>query len=59
MSTVEAPAKSRAQIKERTLRKDNWRLYPVSIFVIFTLWVAYATVRAFWAPLSTCRSSTT
>ncbi|TDD33806.1 hypothetical protein E1287_18395 [Actinomadura sp. KC06] len=48
MSTVEAPAKSRAQIKERTLRKDNWRLYPVTTFVIFTAWVVYATVRAFW-----------
>ncbi|GAA4326480.1 hypothetical protein AB0C84_19530 [Actinomadura sp. NPDC048955] len=48
MTTVEAPAKSRAQIKERTLRKDNWRLYPVTTFVIFTAWVVYATVRAFW-----------
>ncbi|TDD81025.1 hypothetical protein E1293_19455 [Actinomadura darangshiensis] len=48
MSTVEAPAKSRAQIKERTLRKDNWRLYPLTTFVIFTAWVVYATVRAFW-----------
>ena len=48
MSTVEAPAKTRAQIKERTLRKDNWRLYPITTFVIFTAWVVYATVRAFW-----------
>jgi hypothetical protein len=48
MSTVEAPVKARAQIKERTLRKDNWRLYPIVTFVIFTAWVAYATVRAFW-----------
>jgi hypothetical protein len=48
MSTVEAPAKSRAQIKESTLRKDNWRLYPLTTFVIFTAWVVYATVRAFW-----------
>lgn len=48
MSTMEAPAKSRAQIKERTLRRDNWRLYPITTFVIFTAWVVYATVRAFW-----------
>jgi hypothetical protein len=48
MSTVEAPAKARAQIKERTLRKDNWRLYPITTLVIFTAWVVYATVRAFW-----------
>ena len=47
MSTVEAPTKSRAQIKERTLRKDNWRLYPITTFVIFTAWVVYATIRAF------------
>src|SRR5512139_4009668 len=46
MSTVEAPAKRRAQIKERTLRKDNWRSYPIFIVVLFTAWVAYATVRA-------------
>lgn len=48
MSTVEAPTKKRAQIKERTLRKDNWRQYPWLTFVIFTGWVAYATVRAMW-----------
>jgi hypothetical protein len=45
---MEAPAKSRAQIKERTLRRDNWRLYPITTFVIFTAWVVYATIRAFW-----------
>ncbi|MBW8481479.1 hypothetical protein [Actinomadura parmotrematis] len=48
MSTLEAPAKTRARIKERTLRKDNWRLYPITTLVIFTAWVVYATVRAFW-----------
>ncbi|MQY03829.1 hypothetical protein [Actinomadura macrotermitis] len=48
MSTVEAPARTRARIKERTLRKDNWRLYPITTFVIFTAWVVYATIRAFW-----------
>ncbi|MFI0451052.1 hypothetical protein [Actinomadura sp. 6N118] len=48
MSTVEAPGKERAQIKERTLRKDNWRIYPITTVVIFTAWVVYATIRAFW-----------
>ncbi|GAA4066185.1 MULTISPECIES: hypothetical protein [Actinomadura] len=48
MSTVEAPAKARAKIKERTLRRDNWRVYPITTLVIFTAWVVYATVRAFW-----------
>src|SRR5919109_3820175 len=48
MSTVEAPAKARARIKERTLRRDNWRIYPITTLVIFTAWVVYATVRAFW-----------
>ncbi|GAA4132998.1 hypothetical protein [Actinomadura keratinilytica] len=48
MSTVEAPAKARAKIKERTLRRDNWRVYPITTLVIFTAWVVYATIRAFW-----------
>ncbi|GAA3199693.1 hypothetical protein [Actinocorallia longicatena] len=48
MATVDAPAKTRAQIKERTFRTDNWRQYPYVTFVIFTAWVAYATVRAMW-----------
>ncbi|MEV5568496.1 hypothetical protein AB0L06_00480 [Spirillospora sp. NPDC052269] len=48
MSTVEAPGKTRAQIKERTLRTDDWRVYPITTLVIFTAWVVYATVRAFW-----------
>ncbi|MGK5556069.1 hypothetical protein ACSNOI_31080 [Actinomadura kijaniata] len=48
MSTVEAPDKARARIRERTLRTDNWRVYPITTLVIFTAWVVYATVRAFW-----------
>ncbi len=47
-STVAAPGKQRAQIKEPTLRRDNWRLYPITTFVIFTAWVAYATIRSLW-----------
>ncbi|SEG43289.1 hypothetical protein SAMN04489712_105188 [Thermomonospora echinospora] len=46
MSTVEAPGKKRAQIAARTLRTDNWRGYPIFVVVVFTAWVAYATVRA-------------
>ncbi|MBC6457761.1 hypothetical protein [Actinomadura sp. HBU206391] len=47
MSAVQAPiTKDRAQIKERTLRTDNWRKTPIITFVIFTSWVVYATVRA-------------
>ncbi|WP_019630074.1 hypothetical protein [Actinomadura atramentaria] len=48
MSTLEAPDRSRARIKARTLRKDDWRVYPVTTLVIFTAWVVYATIRAFW-----------
>ncbi|HEY7488766.1 MAG TPA: hypothetical protein VH912_30285 [Streptosporangiaceae bacterium] len=46
MSTATAPAKTRAAIRERTLRTDNWRTYPIVTLVIFTAWVVYATVRA-------------
>ncbi|GAB3667333.1 membrane protein [Actinocorallia lasiicapitis] len=48
MATVDAPAKTRAQIKEKTFRTDNWRQYPWFTFALFTAWVAYATVRAMW-----------
>jgi hypothetical protein len=49
MSTVEAPiGRDRARIEQRTLRTDNWRKYPLVTVVIFTAWVAYATVRAMW-----------
>ncbi|RAY14433.1 hypothetical protein DPM19_15870 [Actinomadura craniellae] len=46
MSTLDAPAKERARLEERTLRTDRWRQYPIFIVVVFTAWVAYATVRA-------------
>lgn len=46
MSTATAPAKARAAIGERTLRKDNWRRYPIVTLVIFTAWLAYGLVRA-------------
>jgi hypothetical protein len=46
MSTATAPAKARAAIGERTLRKDNWRRYPIVTVVIFTSWLAYGLVRS-------------
>jgi hypothetical protein len=46
MSTATAPPKVRAKIDQRTLRTDNWRTYPIVTLVIFTAWVAYATIRA-------------
>jgi len=50
-----APAKTRAQISERTLRKDDWKRSPRITAVLLTIWVAYATVHVFignwyWVP---------
>ncbi|HEV8220850.1 MAG TPA: hypothetical protein VGQ05_11330 [Streptosporangiaceae bacterium] len=50
-----APGKTRAQISERTLRKDPWWRAPIVTAVLLTGWVAYATVRVFmgryyWVP---------
>ncbi|MGI9155075.1 MAG: hypothetical protein ACR2FG_00310 [Marmoricola sp.] len=38
---------TRARIEPRTLRQDNWWLYPLTTFVVFTAFVVYATWRAF------------
>jgi hypothetical protein len=46
MSIAPAPTKVRANIRERTLRTDNWRTYPIVTLITFTAWVAYATVRS-------------
>jgi hypothetical protein len=43
----DAPARTRAQISERTLRKDNWKQSPIIVATLLTLWVTYATVRVF------------
>jgi hypothetical protein len=43
----EAPAKTRAQITARTLRKDDWRRAPAITFILLTIWVAYATTHVF------------
>jgi hypothetical protein len=50
-----APAKTRAEISERTLRRDNWRRAPAVTAVLLTIWVAYATTHVFignwyWVP---------
>ncbi|HXO24877.1 MAG TPA: hypothetical protein VN870_09860 [Streptosporangiaceae bacterium] len=51
----QAPARTRAQIPDRTLRRDNWRRAPIITATLLTIWVAYATVRVFmghwyWVP---------
>jgi hypothetical protein len=50
-----APAKTRAQISERTLRKDDWKRSPRITAVLLSIWVIYATVHVFignwyWVP---------
>jgi hypothetical protein len=50
-----APAKTRAQIPERTLRKDPWWRAPAITATLLTIWVTYATVHVFighwyWVP---------
>ena len=43
----QGPAKTRAQIPERTLRKDNWWRAPIITATLLTIWVTYATVHVF------------
>jgi hypothetical protein len=43
----EAPDRSRAQISERTFRKDPWYQEPRITAALLTIWVLYATVRVF------------
>jgi hypothetical protein len=45
--TPEALARTRAQISERTFRKDRWWRAPRITATLLTIWVAYATVRVF------------
>ena len=50
-----APAKTRAQIPEKTLRRDPWWRSPAITAVALTIWVLYATVHVFlgrwyWVP---------
>ena len=41
----DAPTRTRAQIKERTLRTDPWWNRGRVVATLLTIWVAYATVR--------------
>ena len=43
----DAPARTRAQIAEKTLRKDPWWRQPAIVSTLLTIWVLYATVRVF------------
>ena len=43
----EAPARTRAQIGQRTLRTDNWWQTPRIVATLLTIWLVYATVRVF------------
>src|SRR6266576_3387893 len=43
----EAPARTRAQISERTFRKDPWWRAPRITAALLTIWVTYATVHVF------------
>jgi hypothetical protein len=43
----QAPARSRAQISDRTFRKDPWWQAPRITAALLTIWVLYATVRVF------------
>ncbi|MGQ0632261.1 MAG: hypothetical protein ACT4P1_14660 [Sporichthyaceae bacterium] len=38
----------RAAIAARTLRKDRWWIDPAITFVVFTAFIIYSTIRAFW-----------
>ena len=40
---------TRARIEPRTLRQDRWWLYPLATFTVFSAFVVYATIRAFWS----------
>jgi hypothetical protein len=43
----EAPARTRAQIAQRTLRTDQWWKQPALVATLLTIWVTYATVHVF------------
>jgi hypothetical protein len=47
MTTTATRPRPRAQIPAKTLRNDRWWVAPLVTLTLLTLWVAYATVRAF------------
>jgi hypothetical protein len=52
----QAPAKTRAQIGDKTLRKDNWRRQPsinaigLGVVVIYLTWASLVNGNYFWKP---------
>jgi hypothetical protein len=46
-TTTDAPAKTRAQISQKTLRTDRWWENPALVATLLTIWVTYATVHVF------------
>jgi len=44
-TTAERAPRTRAQIKERTLRTDRWWRSPLVVFLALTLWLLYGLVR--------------
>jgi len=44
---TDAPAKTRAQISQKTLRTDAWWRSPALTAVLLAIWVTYATVHVF------------
>jgi hypothetical protein len=44
---TDAPAKTRAQISQKTLRTDSWWQSPALTAVLLAIWVTYATVHVF------------
>jgi hypothetical protein len=44
---TDAPAKTRAQISQKTLRTDSWWRSPALTAVLLAIWVTYATVHVF------------
>jgi hypothetical protein len=52
---TQAPAKARAQISDKTLRRDRWWREPAVTATLLAIWVVYATVHVFlgrwyWVP---------
>ncbi|HEV2450542.1 MAG TPA: hypothetical protein VGS62_01275 [Streptosporangiaceae bacterium] len=45
--TTAAPARTRAQIPDRTLRKDKWWQTGAVVATLLSIWVIYATVHVF------------
>lgn len=53
---TQAPAKTRAQIESKTLRRDNWRRQPainaigLGVVVVYLTWASLVNADYFWKP---------